>query len=338
MDRVRATGWQTAGSQAAGSERAAGKPARETPMSEHVDQSLAAELPIAVLDVLPNPVLVKDHETRYVWVNEAFERLFQVDRRELAGRLDKDVFTDRQVAQCNGGDLRVLETGRTDEAYETVVDPDLGDRETITRKSRLELGEAVYLVGVMHDVTELSRINEKLADTTAALASQAEELRTLAASDSLTKCMNRRALFESAPRAFRQRGEGAVVLLDLDFFKAVNDAHGHAAGDAALVHFVEVVTEVLRTSDWLARLGGEEFVAVLPGASAAHTAVIAERIRAAVEATPLDHEGVMIPLTVSAGAVHRSVDDGLDLDDWMAEADRCLYEAKSNGRNGFVVS
>jgi len=122
-----------------------------------------SELPVAVLDILPNPVLIKGSDLRYVWVNTAYEKLFGVSRDDIKGRLDKEFFKDRQVAQCNEGDLRVLDTGEIDEAVETVFDEHLQPRETITLKSRLKLSDgSVYLVGVMHDVTEVVVANRQL--------------------------------------------------------------------------------------------------------------------------------------------------------------------------------
>ncbi len=298
----------------------------------------ANELPFAALDALPNPVLIKDHETRYVWVNAAFERLFQVNREDLVGRLDKELFTKRQVAQCNGGDLRVLGTGQTDEAYETVIDPELGPRETITRKSRLESDGSFFLVGVMHDITEVTRINQQLEEAAAELEAQAKELRHLAGSDPLTGCLNRRALCEVVSADFTKASdEGGLVLFDLDRFKRINDTFGHAAGDAALVHFAEIVRASIRDTDSLARLGGEEFVAVLPGAGETDIEQIAERVRSAVEQTPFEFAGQLICLTVSAGGVYRRGIEAQDLDGWIADADRCLYGAKTGGRNRSVV-
>lgn len=299
----------------------------------------ATELPLAVLDALPNPVLIKDHETRYVWVNGAFERLFQVTRDDLVGRQDKELFSSRQVAQCNGGDLRVLETGDTDEAYETVIDPELGARETITRKSRLELSGSVFLVGVMHDITEVTRINQQLEAAAIELEAQAAELRALAGSDPLTGCLNRRALCDVVLTEFSTpNDEGGLVLFDLDRFKVINDTFGHAAGDAALVHFTKLVKASIRDTDALARLGGEEFVAVLPGAAEHDVEQIAERVRLAVEQAPFEFGGSRICLTVSAGGVHRRGADAQDIDGWIAEADKCLYGAKSGGRNRSVIA
>ena len=154
--------------------------------------SKTPELPVSILDILPNPVLVKGEDLRYVWVNAAFEDLFDVKRDELIGELDKDVFPDRQVAQCNGGDLRVLDSGEIDEAYETVFKDKTEPRVTITRKSRLDIGGQLFLVGVMHDVTDVTRTNEELEASKKLLEEQSELLKEMAYTDPLTGTMNRR--------------------------------------------------------------------------------------------------------------------------------------------------
>lgn len=291
------------------------------------------DLPIGILDTLPNPVLVKDAELKYVWINRAFEDLFSVRRDDLIGRLDVDAFKDRQAVQCNGGDRRVLETGDVDEAYETVFKSNSEPRETITRKSRLELSDGrVFLVGVMHDITEVSETNRKLEE-------QSEVLRRMANTDSLTGCLNRRALFDIAPSHFaKHRNAGGLFLLDIDFFKKVNDTYGHEAGDAALVHFADVVRKAIRDDDELARLGGEEFAVLLPGATVDEIQVIAERIRQTVEVSPMTFKDEQINLTVSIGAVQKLDDTPFNLDDWLPDADENLYQAKHEGRNRVVLA
>lgn len=296
-------------------------------------------LPIAVLDAVPNPILVKDAETRYVWVNAAFERLFGVTRHELLGQLDVDVFQDRQAAQCNGGDLRVLASGEVDEAEETVIDPDLGPRETITRKSRLTVDGQHVLIGVMHDITDVVEKNRQLVEIGRTLEDQATELTRLASTDPLTACLNRRALLAQAERLAGTEPIG-LISLDLDHFKAINDTHGHSGGDRVLVHFVDTVRAQIRPQDLLGRLGGEEFVVALPGATGPEVEAIAERIRAAVAASPAGEGDDAIAHTVSVGVIHSDASTGQDrlvsLDQLLIAVDRRLYEAKRLGRNRVV--
>lgn len=294
-------------------------------------------LPLAVLDALPTPVLVKDADTRYVWVNTAFEELFSLQRDEIIGNFDVDLFKYRQAAQCNGGDLRVLESGVIDEAEETLYDPQLGPRQMITRKSRLLIDERHYLVGIMHDVTEVVEKNQRLLKLSRELEDQAQELNRLATQDFLTGCLNRRALFDAADALGGQEQPVGLLALDLDDFKQVNDSHGHGGGDAVLLQFVDTVRASLRKGDVVARLGGEEFVVLLPGATSEETFAIAKRIRETTEQTSTTFEGIVIDCTVSVGAVHHAGDESLEIDELIRAADTMLYRAKDLGRNRVVT-
>lgn len=107
------------------------------------------------LDAYSAPILVKDVNLNYVWVNAAFERLFCVTRRDLIGKRDGEVFLQGQATQCASGDMRVLESGQSDVVTEFVVNPARGHREIVTRKERITMSDgANYLVGVLDDVTD----------------------------------------------------------------------------------------------------------------------------------------------------------------------------------------
>ena len=302
-----------------------------------MQQNGISELPVQILDALPNPVLVKDGDTRYVWVNQAFERLFGVTSEELAGKLDTEFFQDRQAAQCNGGDLRVLASGEVDEAEETVIDPELGARQTITRKSRVTVEGKHYLVGVMHDVTDVVEANKQLTEAGDVLREQATELRRLATTDPLTGCLNRRALFDMAAELAPGNTQPVgLIVADLDNFKAVNDTHGHDGGDAVLTQFVSLVRTTIRPMDVVARLGGEEFAVFLPGAGQEQTLRVAQRICQVARANPVDHEDGAIPFTVSVGAVSKARGDDTDIHELIKVADLNLYQAKEQGRDQAV--
>ena len=159
-------------------------------------------------------------------------------------------------------------------------------------------------------------------------ATTAERRRAL--TDSLTGLMNRRALFDWAATLPVADGT-AVVMLDLDNFKTINDGFGHARGDDVLVRFADIIRASLRPEDRAARLGGEEFCLVFQGLTPAAASAVAERIRGALEATaPLSP--AFGPPTVSAGvAIAFGGDDSFDT--LLRRADTALYEAKQDGRN-----
>ena len=155
-------------------------------------------------------------------------------------------------------------------------------------------------------------------------------VRELTVTDSLTGLGNRAAFQEAIEqREAARRSQGlpyAVLVIDLDHFKAVNDGFGHAAGDAALRHTAGAIRSALRAGDGAFRFGGEEFVVILPGASAAEGLRVAERIRLKLEQTPVHYAGQSIAFTASIG-----VAAGAPLA--FSAADSALYDAKREGRN-----
>jgi diguanylate cyclase (GGDEF)-like protein len=155
-----------------------------------------------------------------------------------------------------------------------------------------------------------------------------------AVTDELTGLLNRRGVLQAAPGLIaRQAQKGASVsalMFDLDHFKSINDAFGHAIGDEALRLFAATASASMRTSDIVGRFGGEEFVALLPG-SLAEAEVAAERVRKAFERAGVSVAGCHIDATVSIGAA--SGQSGTDIVALLAAADAALYRAKANGRN-----
>lgn len=164
----------------------------------------------------------------------------------------------------------------------------------------------------------------------------------LAIHDQLTGLYNRHELLEVMAQwsamSRRTRQPLAVLMLDIDHFKLVNDKYGHPVGDEVLREVAQRSKNCLRSSDFLARFGGEEFVALLPNTDAQGALVVAEAVRHAIEERAINVHGTEIPLTISIG-VHASVpSDQLDATDVMiAASDRGLYKAKAQGRNRVVV-
>jgi len=162
------------------------------------------------------------------------------------------------------------------------------------------------------------------------------ELRRSSRRDALTGVMNRRALDDALDdeehRARRLQAPFAVLMVDADHFKSINDRFGHAAGDRALQHLSTLMMAQMRDIDRLGRYGGEEFLVLLPGTGLAQAQVAAERLRERVEAVPMVWQGEPLRLTVSVGvAAWQGPDDGLAA--LLARADEALYAAKRAGRN-----
>lgn len=153
-----------------------------------------------------------------------------------------------------------------------------------------------------------------------------------ASHDSLTNALNRRSLIEACERELeRCRRHGhrmALLMLDLDHFKTINDTYGHMTGDQVLISFVARVRDQLRRPDQLGRFGGEEFILLLPDTPPESALVVAERIRTAVARAS---DGLPA-ITVSIGVTSNRPDEA-DIDELLARADRALYMAKTGGRN-----
>jgi len=178
-------------------------------------------------------------------------------------------------------------------------------------------------VVVFHDISERKRLEG--------------ELQALATTDSLTGLANRRCFLGQLKQEWErlQRfGEpgAALLMLDIDHFKRVNDDHGHAAGDAELRRFAELVLASLRKTDQAGRLGGEEFAILLPGADGQGALEFAERLRARIAAEEVVYDDRKLRITVSIGVTQLAQADAL-AEIALRRADEALYQAKANGRN-----
>lgn len=161
----------------------------------------------------------------------------------------------------------------------------------------------------------------------------------MAITDPLTGVHNRRFATKKLAQIAADAGEFAILMLDLDHFKRVNDLYGHGVGDHVLSTIAKVLQSNLREGDLLARIGGEEFLVALPGASAAQAMGTAERLRAIIDRTPIKAPKAcgIVNATLSIGLVHSKGTVG-SIDTLIAKADEALYRAKSDGRNMVSVS
>jgi len=170
-----------------------------------------------------------------------------------------------------------------------------------------------------------------------ALRALATRLQDESTHDVLTRLFNRRYLDDrlAAEMSFARRHgtDLSVVLIDVDHFKAVNDLHGHGAGDDVLTEVASRLQHCLRAEDVAARLGGEEFVAILRTTNLAAARIVAERIRGVIEATAVRLQPISIPITISAGCASLGQTRAANPKELLAAADAQLYAAKRAGRN-----
>jgi diguanylate cyclase (GGDEF)-like protein len=165
---------------------------------------------------------------------------------------------------------------------------------------------------------------------------QEQALRRASLTDAMTGWLNRRALHDIAWREFRRCRHmcetAYFITFDIDHFKAVNEHYGHSVGDAAICHVAGLATEVVRGSDVLFRISGEEFAVLLTDATPTDACRIAEGLRDLVARSPLPLDGERVPLTVSVGIAGLEAND-VQWEDILRRADQALYYAKQHGRN-----
>lgn len=179
---------------------------------------------------------------------------------------------------------------------------------------------------------KLTNAHRDLAKAHAELAATHRRLEEKASRDPMTGMLNRENFFAALDGSRRKTDRGALLIIDADHFKKINDSYGHLTGDKALLEIASAISAAVRTGDVLGRIGGEEFAAFLVGANDEEAVMIAERIRTAVEKISFQPvEGIHLSLTVSIGGTSCTYD--ANVSELMRAADLCLYEAKDGGRN-----
>jgi len=191
--------------------------------------------------------------------------------------------------------------------------------------------EIGYLTNQFKDMVSSLRKQQQVIDKVH------EKLEQQATTDELTGFYNRRFLYNIYPKlwsdANRQRKTMGIILADIDHFKLVNDTHGHLAGDEILKKFSEIITQCSRVSDFLIRMGGEEFL-ILTSEGIESAQILAEKIRSRLERTPMKAGKNEIRITCSFGIAQTEISDGQDsLSAVLRRADLALYRAKDSGRN-----
>jgi diguanylate cyclase (GGDEF)-like protein len=197
------------------------------------------------------------------------------------------------------------------------------------------------VLAIQSDANET--LEHKVRERTNELQSVNEKLAELSTTDALTGVRNRRYFDQMLEREFnrarREREQLSILMLDIDYFKQVNDEYGHQVGDDALRRVANILGEVLhRTTDFIARYGGEEFAIILPNTDVAGAYNVAEKIRNKIAKQQFNAAGITFSITVSIGLMGDAPSSGFSADFWLKEADDALYKAKEEGRNKVVLS
>lgn len=237
----------------------------------------------------------------------------------------KDGFTVCSELKCNH-DLRnipvIMVTARTEARY---------------LKMALEIGAFDYIRKPMDAIEIIARLKSALR-----YKEYQDKLEEMAMKDGLTGLYNHALLIDllSKEHSKQSRKEGnlAFVMLDIDFFKNVNDTYGHLQGNEVLKGMAKIMLSSIRESDIAGRYGGEEFALILPEIPKDKVILVCERIRRRVALYPFEVQGQTINITVSIGVCYKSGDSAISYNDMIRLADDALYEAKHSGRNNVKVS
>ena len=275
-----------------------------------------------MIDEIADVMLTLDKEKRIIDFNRSSINVLKLKRgsrtvsplvRELIFPY-LDQFSDEPVNDLLKSEVKI-DSGETAAYYDMQV-----------RRLRNQIdGQVVGYLVLLHSITEHKNL--------------LKEIRVMAEHDMLTGLYNRNYFEEAANRLIKVgEDEFSVLMIDIDFFKSVNDSVGHRAGDQVLQAISQKLQATLREKDIIGRFGGDEFVVLLPETSADNARVLADRLCAAVAAEPYQvKEGVEFSLSISIGISEFSGKNNNSLEQVIVQADQALYRAKSSGRNCAVI-
>ncbi|WP_116808844.1 diguanylate cyclase [Steroidobacter cummioxidans] len=294
-------------------------------------------------------LLVDDEPTQRLIVARLLKRAgYEVEMaangREALAKLEQGDFplmiTDWEMPEMDGVALcRALRSKERGYTY-TIL---LTSRDAIEHLvAGLQSGADDYLIKPVVEPELIARLStgRRIVTLERSLRAANEENRRLSITDPLTGVYNRRYLMEQLPReidrAARYGRQLAAIMCDVDFFKKINDTHGHLTGDEVLKWFGHALKKGVRSSDWIARYGGEEFVIVLPETNVANAALAAEHLRKYIAEQPFkpaSGEEFTVSASFGVSGWRDKVPQGATLDSLMARCDSGVYASKAAGRN-----
>lgn len=296
-----------------------------------------------IFEQIPDALIVVDREGQITKVNARAESMFGYGREELVGRKIELLIPARFAAShvayraqsADAPAFRRMGTSRLDLIARR---KDESEFPVDIMIAPLDADEGTFILCDVRDITEQKATETELRRRSVELEDLHVQLKELASRDALTGLFNRRTFQEHTEwlltNSARRRESVSLLLIDLDYFKRINDEFGHAEGDRVLVALSATLQSTCRQNDLPARYGGEEFAVVLPDTDEAGSLVVAENLRVAFQAMP----GLKLPVTASIGIVTYKAHPDKKANprlfaDLLGQADRALYVAKNRGRN-----
>jgi diguanylate cyclase (GGDEF)-like protein/PAS domain S-box-containing protein len=299
-----------------------------------------------IINTIPDPIFVQDQHHRWIVLNQAFCRFLGHPIEDLLNKTVYDVFPSSEADAFHAQDQQVFMIGREQENEESFTNRQGRTYLTATKRSlHRDAAGNVFLVGVIRDITERKRLEEELKRTAAELVRSNAELQRsashlshLANHDPLTGLPNRKLFLERLNQSIAWASDHdqlvALLFLDLDGFKQINDSLGHDIGDLLLKAVADRLNRILRGSDTLSRLGGDEFTVVLPAIPTAQDAGrVAEKILLTLS-QPFKLKHQQISVTTSIG-ISLYPQDGAEPEVLIKQADIAMYQSKEQGKNQF---
>lgn len=287
------------------------------------------------LEKTKNAVCIIDSNLTFTFCNQVMTDLIGLSHQQVIGRPQDEVI-EQAHRQGTGVNLEgqtlnefldFIRSNQRQYSQHEFVLPTMDNK--YYKLSRITISSGEHVV-FGTDITEL-------VDTQKQLEQTLEQLDSLANTCDLSGIPNRRHIMDCLNKEFcrakRYGSTFAVVIADIDHFKKVNDTYGHGVGDQAIIHFAELISENLRDSDMIGRVGGEEFAILLPNTNLQQAQIYADRVREEVANTPLVlGSKERLALTSSFGLAEFSATDK-SVSDLFNRADKALYKAKEAGRN-----
>lgn len=301
-----------------------------------------------VLDNVEAHIYIRDLDSNFLYVNKLTADLFGKPYDEIVGQPIEEVIGEEAADEFRRLDHELYDSQAKVEGIETFERPE-GTRYYWTIKAPLydDDGNINSLIGISTDFTKQKKLEVQLEKTNAQLEEKIQQITHLQTSlweqatrDPLTQLHNRRYFNEYARKEIskikRNKSSMALLMIDADFFKKINDSLGHEMGDNALIHLADILINNCRDSDIVCRFGGEEFLVMMPGATIETAKSRAEHIRQSYEKTSNKVLAGQVS-TVSVGiALWNS--SMTTLEDFVKASDDALYTAKKNGRNRIEIA
>ncbi len=302
-----------------------------------------------IIQTIPDPIFVKDKNHRWIVLNEAYSKFLGKPIKELVNKSDYDVFPKHEADVFRQQDELIFKYGNEVEHEEKFTSLN-GTTYQIETKRSLHKDAAgnLFLVGIIRDITQRKTVEEELRRTTEELSQSNAELRLsqnrlnhLVNHDALTGLPNRNLFYERLAECLAWANINsqmvALMFLDLDGFKKINDTHGHGVGDVLLQAVAKRLAGCLRTSDLVARLGGDEFVIILPAIPNVQDVTrVAEKILATLSQA-FAISGHTMFVTTSIG-ISIYPHDSEEIETLIQQADEAMYAAKESGKNQFIFA